>query len=310
MKLIEKQDLDVEIEGHVLKLTNLNKVWWPKEKYTKGNVLEYYKKIAPYILPYLKNRPLVMHRFPNGIDQEGFFQKDVDHKVPDWIETVEIQHESKKLHYIVVQNLATLLYVINLGSFELHTFHSQIVDEHFPDYLILDLDPEKVAFEEVVKTAQFIHEYLLKFKIKSLCKTSGGRGLHIYIPLGKKYDDEQVHAFAHLIALQVQEQLPDLISLERKPANRQKRIYMDYLRNSFGQTVVTPYTLRPRPHAPVSTPLKWTEVEAGLDPLAFTIETVPTRLKKVGDLFKPILEDFNPKGLDILLSCSHGKFKA
>lgn len=306
MKLIpkEKDNVEVTVEGHKLLLSHLDKILYPHEKYTKSHILDYYQSVASYILPYLKDRPLMMHRYPNGIEHEGFYQKNVDDTPPKWVETVMVRHENKKINYIVVQDQATLVYVVNLGCIEFHPFHSRISDAHHPDYLILDLDPEDISFEHVIETAQVLREFLSKAKIKCYCKTSGGRGLHVYVPLGNHYHEDQVKAFSELIALRIQEKLPEIISLERMPKKRQKKVYIDFLRNSFGQTVVAPYSLRPKPGAPVSTPLKWSEVKKGLDPLDFTIETVPQRLKRVGDLFADVLEDINPNGLEALLKGS------
>lgn len=303
MKLISKEtdNIEITVSGHSLELTHLNKVLWQKEKFTKGDILNYYQDVAEFMLPYLKDRPLMMHRYPSGIQEGGFYQKNVDGHMPKWVETVPIRHQNKKVNYVMVQDKATLLYVVNLGCLEFHPFHTRISDAHHPDYMVLDLDPEDISFDYVIELAQMIHEFLTKAKVKCYCKTSGGRGLHIYIPLGNHYDDDQVKAFSQLIALRIQEKWPAIISLERMPAKRQKKIYIDFLRNSFGQTVVAPYSIRPKPEAPVSTPLKWTEVKKGLDPLDFTMKTVPQRLKKVGDLFAPVLEKVNPKGLLSLL---------
>lgn len=272
-----------------INLTNLDKIYWKKEGYTKGDVINYYQTMAPYILPYLKNRPLMLHRYPNGIEGESFYQKNIEFP-PSWMKTVLIKHENKTDRYILVQDLPTLLFVANLGSIEMHPMISQAESLERPDFLVIDLDPEDVPFKKVIDTARDIHELLEELKIPNYCKTSGGRGLHIYIPLGSKYPFEQTEMFAELLANLVREKFPSVISLERLPKNRQKKIYFDYLQNMHGgHTMVAPYSLRGRPFATVSTPLEWSEVNSKLDPTNFNIKTIPSRVKKMGDPFKAIL---------------------
>lgn len=271
-----------------VKLSNLDKIYWPKEKITKGELLEYYSKVAKTILPYLKDRPLVMHRYPNGIEGEAFYQKDVK-DVPDFVKTTLISHANRKVNYILAQNAKTLLYVVNLGSIELHLFNSTIKHLNKPDYMVLDLDPEAISFDAVVDVALQIHEILENMKVPHFCKTSGGSGLHIFIPLRARYEYEEVRSFAMVIARLTQERLPKIISLERNPKERQKKVYIDTLQNSKGQLVAAPYSVRAFRGAPVSTPLSWNEVTHGLDPKDFTLENVPGRLAKKGDLFKGVL---------------------
>lgn len=271
-----------------LTLTNLDKVFWPKEGYTKGDVIGYYEAIAPFILPHIKDRPMVLNRHPNGINGESFFQKNTK-DLPSWIETAPITHSSKTIQYLLVQDKDTLIYVANLGCIELNPFHSRVQNIDNPDYLVFDLDPEAVHFDRVIEAALVVHELLDNLHLQNYCKTSGGRGLHIYVPLGAKYDYQQVQHMGQLVALMALQELPDLLSLERSPAKRQKQIYLDVPRNARGQTIACPYCIRPRPGAPVSTPLEWDEVKPGLDPLSFNLKTVPQRVKKVGDLFKPVL---------------------
>lgn len=271
-------------------LTNLDKVFWPEEGYTKGDVIAYYEAIASTILPYLKDRPMVLNRHPNGIKDKGFFQKNVSlSKFPSWIQTAKITHHERTIEYVLVQDKDTLIYIANLGCIELNPFHARVKSITHPDYLMIDLDPESVPFQKVIEAAMVVHEIFEELEVPNYCKTSGGRGLHIYVPLGAKYDYEQVQLVGKLIALLTQERLPKLISLERSPAKRQRQIYIDIPRNASGQTLAAPYSLRPRPHAPVSTPLDWKEVTTDLDPLAFDIKSVPKRIKKKKDPFKPVL---------------------
>lgn len=290
VKLIEKApEQELELNGHKIKLTNLDKIFWEKEHYTKGDLIHYYLQIAPTILPYIKDRPMVLNRHPNGIHGESFFQKNVDHTPPKWIKTVEIQQEGKKINYIVITDEASLLYVINLGCIELNPFHSTIDKLDNPDYLVIDLDPLEIPFDHVVETALGVHEVLKEIGVKGYCKTSGATGLHIYIPLAKKYNNEQAKQFAQLIAFLTHQKLPKITSIERRPEKRKKKVYVDFLQNNNRQTLAAPYCVRPKPHATVSTPLEWSEVKHDLNPLNFTIKTILKRVKEKEDPFKPVL---------------------
>jgi bifunctional non-homologous end joining protein LigD len=271
-----------------IKLTHLDKVFWPDEGYTKGDLIGYYQQVAPLILPYLKDRPEILRRYPNGIEGASFYQKEAG-GVQTSVRTEMIQHENRQVHYAFIDDERSLLSIINLGCIDLNPFNSRFQSLHAPDYLIIDLDPEGVTFEAVIEVAQTIHSLLEKWKIPSVCKTSGATGMHIYIPMGAHYTYDEVKQFGKLIAQIVHEAQPDLTSLERSPSKRQEKVYLDYLQNNFGQTIVAPYSIRPLPGAPVSTPLKWSEVKAGLNPIDFTIKNAPKRFKKVGDLFKLVL---------------------
>lgn len=269
-----------------LKLSNLDKVYFKKDGITKGEVVAYYESVAPTLLPYLKDRPMVLNRHPNGIDSDSFFQKHVDTaQLPDFIHTCDIKHHHKSVRYLLVQDLPSLLYVANLGCIELNPFHARVGHLNFPDWMVLDLDPEDVPFSDVVRVAQTLYELLNELSLESHCKTSGKRGLHIYVPTQARYAFEQVHLMANLIAHLAQIRLPHLISLERSPKKRQKRVYIDVPRNSAKQTLVAPYSLRPVEHAPVSTPLHWREVVPELDPLAFNLRSLSERIERIGDPF-------------------------
>lgn len=270
------------------KLTNLDKIFWPKEKITKGDLLRYYSKVAKWILPYLKNRPESLRRFPNGIEGATFFQKNLK-SYPDWIQTTEIEHEKKKVNYLLIQNEESLLFAVNLGCIEIHPFFSQISKLHSPDFLVFDLDPKGSSFLKVIQVAQTLHAVLENLDIPSYCKTSGATGLHIAIPLGAKYTYEQAKKFAELIATIAQQKIPKISTLERSIAKRKGRVYIDCYQNNFGQTLAAPYSVRARAKAPVSTPLKWEEVKKGLNPKDYTIKTIFPRLKKYGDLYGPVL---------------------
>lgn len=282
-------------EREDLHLTHLNKIYWPKEGYTKGDLIDYYRTMAPIILPYLKDRPQTLYRFPNGIESKGFYQKNIDKTFPDWISTFPIHHSHQSVNYLLIPDERSLLFVANLGSIDLHPFSSRIQQLDYPDYLVLDLDPEEISFDAVIETALVLHEILSSFDIPHFCKTSGATGMHLYLPLGARYTYEQTKQFAHILAQLAHEKLPKITSLERLLSKRQKRVYIDYLQNNFGQTVVAPYSVRPRPGCPVSTPLDWKEVRPGLNPLSFTMQNTPERLKKKGDLFADLLK----KGIDL-----------
>lgn len=276
------------IQPHGVELTHLDKIYWPDQGYTKGDLINYYKGIASYLLPYLKDRPETLHRYPNGIAGSSFFQKELE-KPPAWIRTEEVEHEDRLVNYLLIEDENSLLYAANLGCIELNPFSARIQSLDHPDYMVLDLDPENLSFDSVVEVAQAIHNILDNLEIEAVCKTSGKRGMHIYVPLGAQYTFEQSRHLAEVIARFVHDELPDLTSLERNPRKRQKKVYIDYLQNNYAQTVVAPYSVRPTADATVSTPLKWSEVKKGLNPTNFTIKTMQKRLDKVGDLFEPAL---------------------
>lgn len=276
--------------------TNLEKIFWPKEKYTKGDLLDYYEAVSPYLLPHLYDRPVMLHRFPDGIKGLEFFQKDAADYTPEWIKTVDIMHSEKIVQYFCINDLETLLYIINLGTIDIHPFLSRVDSLTMPDYCVLDLDPVDIPFEKVIEVAQEAHEVLEKYKIPSFCKTSGKRGLHLFIPLAAKYEYEAVEQFSKLLAKIIHYEIPDITSLERMPKKRQKKVYIDFLQNGLGKSVVSVYAARALDGAPVSTPLDWSEVKSGLNPLDFNIKSVPKRVKEKGDLFKKVLG----KGVDIL----------
>jgi bifunctional non-homologous end joining protein LigD len=286
-----KLEQEITINNQRLKFTNLGKIFWPEEKYTKGDVIAYYQKMAKYILPHLKDRPESLYRTPNGITESGFYQKNVSDFVPDWVQTHNVFSESneKDILYLLCQNEETLLYMANLGCIEINPWLSRIQSEDHPDYLVIDLDPEDISFDKVVETALSVHDVLESAGVTSFPKTSGATGLHIFIPLQAKYNYDVVREFARLIATLVHKQVPEFTSIERSPKKRQKKVYLDFLQNRSGQTLASVYSIRPRPGATVSTPLQWKEVKLGLDPHNFTIHTIHKRVEKLGDLFKGVL---------------------
>lgn len=286
----------VKLNGHQVNLTHRNKLYWPKEKISKGELLDYYLSVADVILPHLKNRPQSLHRFPNGITGISFYQKDLDLKnVPSWIKTESIHASStgKYVDYLVCNNEATLAYMANLGCIELHPWLSRLGHLDHPDFIILDLDPEDIAFKYVIKTAQCIHDILEEMALESYVKTSGSTGIHIYIPVGAKYTYDTCRMVAEHIAATAHERLPEFTSIVRAKAQRKKKVYIDYLQNSIGQTVAAAYSVRPRAGATVSMPLLWREVNDKLHIEDFHIGNVLKRLEKKGDLWKEIHKQRN-----------------
>ena len=282
----------MKIGKHELKFTNLNKPYWKKEGITKGDMLNYYAKIAPYILPYMKDRPQSLHRHPDGINGLQFFQKDMRGKIPGWIATHESFSEStnETIQYMVCNDEATLLYMANLGCIEMHPWHSRTKKPDNPDYCLIDLDPDKNnTYDQVVEVAQLIKQLLDDVGAECYPKTSGSTGMHIYIPLGAKYNYDQSKQLAELIVTIINNEVPDYTSVLRNPAKRKGKIYLDFLQNRESQTAAVAYSLRPKPNAPVSTPLDWSEVKKGLTASTYTMNNIFDRLKRVGDIFQPIL---------------------
>ncbi|MGZ3862243.1 MAG: non-homologous end-joining DNA ligase [Bacteroidia bacterium] len=276
-----------------VKVTHLNKIFWPKERITKGDVINYYQSVSKYILPYLKDRPQSLKRNPNGISDTGFFHKDAGGEAPSWVKSKSLFSESanKNIDYILCNNAATLMYLNNLGCIEINPWHSTIKSLDKPDYLIIDIDPsEKNTFNQVIEAANVFYDIFKKAGAESYCKTSGATGMHIYVPTQKKYTYEQLKDFSHLVCLMAQEQLPAFTSLERNLKKRgEKKIYLDHLQNRRGQTISSVYSLRPKEGATVSMPLKWKEVKQGLDPHDFTIKNALKRIERTGDIFSGIL---------------------
>ena len=289
---ITEKNCRLQVGDNVVELTNLDKVYWPEDGYCKRDLLEYYQQVSEFLLPYLKDRPEHLNRHPNGIHGKSFFQQDVSRQPPPkWVETRELREEGEdeNKRHLICQDAATLLYLANLGCIELNPWHSRIGSLDHPDYLMIDLDPEGIVFERVIEAAQMVRRTLDAVGAPSVCKTSGKRGLHVYVPLGARYTHAHAKQFAELIAHMVQRKLPGSTSVVRLPRHRQQRVYLDWLQNGRGKTLAAAYCVRPAPGAPVSAPLKWSEVRRGLDRTRFTINTMPRRLDKVGDLLRPVL---------------------
>ena len=282
-----------------VKLTNLQKIYFPKDKITKGEIINYYQSVAEYILPYLKDRPQSLLRTPNGIDASAFYHKDAGNEAPAWVKSKKIRSESgnKDIDYLICNDAATLAYMNNMGCIEINPWHSRIGSLDKPDYIAIDLDPSaKNTFGQVIEAALAVKDIFDRAGAESYCKTSGSTGLHIYVPLAEKYTYDQVKDFTKLIAMMASELVPGFTTLERSLKKRgDKHIYMDFLQNRRGQTLASVYSVRPKPGATVSTPLDWKEVNSKLDFREFTIHNIADRLKKHGDLFKGVLG----KGVDL-----------
>lgn len=288
----DKQEI-LEISGKKLKITNLAKVYWPDEGITKLELISYYAKISKYILPYLKDRPQSLNRHPNGIKEPGFYQKDMDTAIiPKWLKTVKLESKTNPdgIDYLICNDVATLVYMANLGCIEINPWHSTFRKPEHPTYMMLDLDPgDGNTFTDVVNTALVVKELCDQAGIPCFCKTSGATGLHVFIPLGAKYDYDQTRTFAELLAGIVHSRLPSTTSIERSTLKRRNRVYVDFLQNRKSQTIAAPYSVRPKPGATVSTPLLWKEVNHQLSPQMFTIGNIEKRLEKTGDLWEGVL---------------------
>jgi len=285
------------INGHSLKFTNLSKIFWPEEGYTKRDLLNYYYQVAGYILPYLKNRPQSLNRFPNGINGKSFYYKNVTATAPDWVQQFPYTtSEGEDKNFLVVEDEASILWMANMGAIEMNPWNSRVELPDRPDWCIIDIDPaDNNTFEQVIQVARATKQVLDAFNIKGYPKTSGSTGIHIYIPLAAKYTYDECQMFGRLIAKQVQEALPAFTSIERMTQNRKGKIYVDFLQNRPKATLAAPYSVRPKPGATVSMPLHWEEVKKGLKIAQFTLKNALARIKSEGDLFKPVLG----KGIDI-----------
>ncbi len=265
-------------------LTNLDKVFWPDSGYTKGDLIEYYQAIAPWLLPYLKDRPVVLTRYPDGIHGKSFFQKDAPSYAPEWLrlETMWSEHADREIRYFVIEDVAGLSYVANMASVPLHVWSSRVRTLERPDWCILDLDPKGAPFTDVVKIARALHHLCVDIELEHFVKTSGSTGLHIMIPLGGHCTYEQSRTLAELLARVVVQQLPDIATVTRAVRKREGRVYVDYLQNGHGRLLVAPFSVRPLPGAPVSMPLTWSQVTARLDMSRFNIKSAPRLMARRG----------------------------
>ena len=279
------------LEGYPF-LSNPNKPFWPEEGYLKRDLVFYYHRIAPVLLPYLKDRPMNLERYPDGYMGKSFYQKDAPDFFPDWIRTVKIQTDSKEraVRYVVCDSRETLVYLANLACIPLHPWSSRVDSIDRPDFLIIDLDRSPgVPFSEVCRVALKVRDVLRQLGLESWSKTSGSRGLHVLAPLEPEQDYAAVRSFAEIVARLTVQGLEEIATLERNLLKRKGKIYLDFLQNGLGKTIVSPYCLRPRPGAPVSTPLEWNEIARAPRPDAFNLSNLFPRLERKGDLFRPVL---------------------
>jgi bifunctional non-homologous end joining protein LigD len=285
-------DLDLKLGRDTVHLTSLDKVYWPDEGYTKGDLLRYYLEISTFIMPYLKDRPSILKRYPSGIGGQMFFQHNVE-SAPELLRTEGVESETgRKLNYAVYTDLASLIYLVNIGTIEQHPWHSRVANLDCPDYIVFDLDPHGAPFSNVLEVALAMRDVLKDFKLTGYPKTSGSSGVHIYVPLRPRYEYEEVAEFSEQVSDRVAESLPRIATTERRIAERKKnQIYVDWQQNARGKSAASIYTVRAKPGASVSTPVTWREVARGFQISDFTIKTVPARIKKKGDLWKEFFKD-------------------
>jgi bifunctional non-homologous end joining protein LigD len=280
-----------------VRLSNLKKVFWPDEGYTKGDLIGYYDAIAPYMLPYLRDRPIVLTRYPDGIKGKSFFQKDAPVFVPDWmrLESVYSKDSDRDIQFFVLDDAESLRYVANMGTIPIHMWSSRSGSLERPDWLVLDLDPKGAPFAHVVEVARALHRILDELELPSHPKTSGQAGLHILIPLGRRYTHEECRTFARLLATLGHQAKPEISTLTRQVHARAGKVYIDWGQNGHGITIVAPYSLRPVPGGSASCPLRWSEVNGKLDPANFNLKTMPKRFEKIEDPLAGVLG----KGIDM-----------
>jgi len=284
-------DVEVKVSGKTVKLTNLQKLFWPELGITKGDLLRFYAEISPALLPHLVDRAMVMKRYPGGAHGEFFFQKRAPTPRPEWIDVCTIPHDSGNIiDFPIVRDLASLLWIVNLGCIDLNQWYARCDDFNRPDYLHFDLDPVPGAdFDDVLKTAQIVHQSLDALGAPNYAKTTGSRGIHVYVPIVRGPLQKEVWTFAKRLAQSLESLHPDVITAEYRIAKRPKgRVLVDYNQNAWGRTLSSVYSVRPKPQAPVSTPVTWEEIDAGFKIEDFRIDNVPARVAKLGDLWKPL----------------------
>jgi bifunctional non-homologous end joining protein LigD len=284
-------DMTLDVGGCAVRLTNLRKLFWTDAKITKGDLLRYYADVAPLLLPHVRSRAMVMKRYPHGAEGEPFFMKRAPTPRPEWIRTCSIEHASGNvIDFPVVQDLASLLWIVNLGCIDLNPWYARCDDVDRPDYLHFDLDPVTGAtFEDVRATAILVREGLEALGMRSFVKTTGSKGVHVYVPIERAPTQKQVWSFAKQFAFALAARHPRLITAEYRIAKRPPgHVLVDYNQNAWGRTLASVYSPRPRPRATVSTPLEWSELEGGAVIDDFRLDNVRARFEKVGDLWAPV----------------------
>jgi bifunctional non-homologous end joining protein LigD len=285
-------DLKLRAGRTVVDVTNLDRLYWPGEGYTKGDLLRYYVKVGGTIMPYLKDRPTILKRYPNGTGSPMFFQHNVEN-APGLLKTMELESEAgRAINYAVYSDLASLVYLANIGTIEQHPWHSRVSDLDHPDYVVFDLDPHGAPFANVREVALVMGEVLKELRLTGYPKTSGSAGIHIYVPVRRRYGYEEVARFAEQVSGRVAERAPRVATVERRLAERKKdQVYVDWQQNARGKAAAAVYTARAKPGASVSTPVTWQEIARGFEIRDFTIKTVPPRLARKGDLWRDMLKD-------------------
>ena len=279
------------IEGRTVRLTNLEKPFWPDLGITKGDLIQYYADVAPLLLPHIRNRAMVMKRYPHGAAGEFFFMKRAPLPRPDWIETCRISHDSGNvIEFPMINDVPSLLWVINLGCIDLNQWYAACDDVDRPDYLHFDLDPGTATWEQVLEAARIVHAALATLKMRSFAKTTGSKGIHVYVPIVRGPVQKDVWTFAKALAQELASRHPRLMTSEYKVARRPKgRVLVDYNQNAWGRTLASVYSVRPHPRACVSTPVTWKEIDTGVRIEDFRLDNVRARFRKTGDLFRPLL---------------------
>jgi len=288
----DQDNVVLNIRGKEVRLTNLRKIFWPELWLTKGDLLQYYADISRALLPHIVDRAMVMKRYPHGAAGDFFFMKRAPTPRPAWIEICSIEHDSGNIiDFPMIQDLAALMWVVNLGCIDLNQWYARCDDVDRPDYLHFDLDPGGATFDRVRETALIVREALAGIGMPSLVKTTGSKGLHLYVPIVRGPGQKEVWTFAKVIAYELASRHPALITAEYRVANRPRgRVLVDYNQNAWGRTLASIYSVRPRPEATVSTPVTWREIERGVRIEDFTMKNVPARVAKRGDLWKPLLQ--------------------
>jgi bifunctional non-homologous end joining protein LigD len=282
----------LKLRNREVHLTNLRKIFWPRLKLTKRDLLQYYLDVSPWLLPHLKDRAMVMKRYPNGIDGEFFFMKRTPRPKPTWVSVCPIKHASGNvIDFPMIQDLPSLLWVVNLGCIDLHPWYARCDDVYRPDYLHFDLDPvEGTDFRKVLETALLVHDALLSIKIKSYAKTTGSRGVHVYVPIVRGPKQKKIWAFAKAFSRELAARNPKIVTAEYRVAKRPAgRVLVDYNQNAWNRTLASVYSVRPKPQAAVSVPVSWKEVARGIRLTDYTMHNVPERLATSGDLWQPLL---------------------
>ena len=283
----------LKVQGKEVRLTNLEKLFWPQRRITKGDLIQYYADVAPVLLPHIRDRAMVMKRYPHGASGEFFFMKRAPSPRPEWIRTCQIEHDSGNvIDFPVIDDIASLLWVINLGCIDLNQWYARCDDVNRPDYVHFDLDPgEGATWDSVLKSGQVVRDALTALKMPSFVKTTGSRGLHVYVSIVRGPEQKEVWTFAKALAVELASRNRAFMTAEYRVAKRpQGRVLIDYNQNAWGRTLASIYSVRPRPLATVSTPVTWAEIDDGVKTEDFRLDNVRDRIAQVGDLWKPLLQ--------------------